>query len=43
MLSDINIELQRGRIGQYQNNSIFGIKYLYLYNRQNKIENRPHF
>ena len=29
MLSDINIEVQRGRIWQYQNNSIFGNKYLF--------------
>ena len=29
MLTDINIDVQHGHIKQYQNNSIFGDKYLF--------------
>ena len=37
MLSDINIEAQRGCIRIYQNNSILGNKYLFHTKKQNKI------
>ena len=35
MLNDVNIKVQRDRISQYQNNSIFGNKYLFHITNKN--------